>query len=149
MMLQTSLAIPCTCFQLRKLTRTVTRFYDQRLLAQAGLKNTQFSLLSHVLQLSLPMARLAAEMGMERTTLTRNLRPMIEAGWIELQAGGDPRQRIVAITAAGREVQRAARPAWRAAQKELEALLGAQAVAGLHGNIEHALACLTEFLDGN
>src|SRR5512141_1390313 len=94
--------IGCTCFALRKVTRTVTRLYDQHL-AAAGLKTTQFSLLRWI-----GHAPLAARTNMERTTLTRNLKPLIDAGWVVLKPGADARQRIVTITPAGRRVADAA-----------------------------------------
>lgn len=137
---------PCTCFQLRKLTRTVSRLYDQHL-GKVGLKTTQFSLLQHVNHQALPMAQLADLLGAERTTLTRNLRPLIEAGWVELLPGTDPRQRIVTITEAGRGKTRAAREVWRGAQDELERLLGADAVHALHAEIEFSLTRLAAVVD--
>lgn len=132
-------AIPkaCTFFQLRKLTRTVSRLYDRHL-AAAGLKTTQFSVLVHVSVQALPMMRLAALLGAERTTLTRNLKPLTDAGWLTVAPGHDPRQRIVTITEAGRAKVRHARHAWQAAQDEIGALLGPEALRSLHGDLAAA-----------
>lgn len=138
---------PCTCFHLRKLTRTVTRLYDRHL-AGAGLKSTQYSLLLHVHHQAMPMLQLAEALGAERTTLTRNLRPLIESGWVELLPGGDMRQRIVTITEAGRDKTRAASSAWRSAQDELERLLGDDAVHALHAEIAFAQSRLGPAADG-
>lgn len=121
----------CTFFQLRKLTRTVSRLYDRHL-AAAGLKTTQFSVLVHVSVKALPMMQLAALLGAERTTLTRNLKPLADAGWLTVAPGPDPRQRIVTITDAGRAKVRHARHAWRAAQDEMGTLLGDEALTALH-----------------
>ena len=93
--------LSCTCFKLRKATRALSRVYDQHL-AQAGLKTTQYSVLVNAGRGALPLVELADKLGLERTTLTRNLKPLIEAGWIVLAPGADARQRIVTITAAGR-----------------------------------------------
>ena len=130
------LALPqaCTFFQLRKLTRTVSRFYDRHL-AAAGLKTTQFSVLVHVNVQALPMMQLAALLGAERTTLTRNLKPLADAGWLTVAPGNDPRQRIVTITDAGRAKVRHARHAWQAAQDEMAALLGPDALHSLHDDL--------------
>lgn len=136
---------PCTCFALRKLTRTVTRLYDQHL-ATAHLKTTQYSLLKWAAYEPLPIAALAARMSTERTTLTRNLKPLIDAGWIELKPGADSRQRIVTITPAGRDTVKAAKKAWRQAQSELERTLGLDTVRGLHQQVDSALALLTPLL---
>ncbi|MES2262328.1 MAG: MarR family winged helix-turn-helix transcriptional regulator [Pseudomonadota bacterium] len=139
---------PCTCLQLRKLTRTVSRLYDQHL-AKAGLKTTQFSLLRHIIYQALPMAQLATLLCTERTTLTRNLRPLIDAGWVVLLPGSDPRQRIVTITDAGRDKARAAKTAWRTAQDEIEKLLGQDTIQALHTVIDFSLERLDGLDDDN
>jgi DNA-binding MarR family transcriptional regulator len=124
----------CTFFQLRRVTRTASRLYDRHLSA-AGLKTTQFSVLVHVSVKPLPMMQLAALLGAERTTLTRNLKPLADAGWLTVAQGDDPRQRIVTITDAGRAKVRHARRAWQAAQDEIGALLGEDGVRNLHGDL--------------
>ena len=138
--------LPCTCFTLRKMARIVSRLYDQHL-AAVGLKTTQYSLLQCVLRAALPVAQLALLVGIERTTATRNLKPLIDAGWVELAAGADSRQRIVTITDAGRAKALAARQAWRHAQAELERVLGEDAVRALHQGLDFALLRLAPLLD--
>ena len=136
----------CTCAALRKLTRTLTRLYDSHL-SEAGMKTTQYSLLQTITLESLPMAELARRLSTERTTLTRNLKPLIDAGWVRLEPGADTRQRIVAITPAGRAAIAAARAAWRRAQTALEVALGRANVEELQRNAEHALATLTPLVE--
>ena len=136
----------CTCAALRRLTRTVTRLYDSHL-AEAGMKTTQYSLLRTIAQESLPMAELARRLSTERTTLTRNLRPLIDAGWVGLEPGADARQRIVVIAQPGRDAIAAARAAWRRAQTALEATLGRANVEELQRNAEQALATLTPLVE--
>ncbi|MEO8134577.1 MAG: MarR family winged helix-turn-helix transcriptional regulator [Betaproteobacteria bacterium] len=136
----------CTCFSLRRLTRTVTRLYDLHLSA-AGIKTTQYSLLRTVAHAPVPIAVLATRLATERTTITRNLRPLIDAGLIVLEQGEDSRQRIVTITAAGREVIKAGSLAWRHAQTELERTLGVDAVRALHLQLDSALRQLTPLLE--
>ena len=136
----------CTCFKLRKLTRAMSRLYDQHM-ARVGLKTTQYSLLSNAARGALPVAELAERLGMERTTLTRNLKPLVDAAWIELKPGADSRQRIVTLTDAGREKQKQAYAAWRAAQTEIETLLGRDAVRALHRQLESTLTQLTPLLE--
>lgn len=137
---------PCTCAALRKLTRTVTRLYDAHL-AETGLRTTQYSLLRTIAREPLPMADLARRLATERTTLTRNLKPLLDAGWVRLESGEDARQRIVAITPSGRNAIAAARAAWRRAQTALEDALGRTAVDELHRQAEHALATLTPLIE--
>ncbi|MEP6610026.1 MAG: MarR family winged helix-turn-helix transcriptional regulator [Burkholderiaceae bacterium] len=136
----------CTCFTLRRLTRTVSRLYDLHL-AEAGLKTTQYSLLRWIAHEAVPVAALAARLSTERTTLTRTLKPLIDAGWVVLEPGADSRQRIVTITDRGRAASKAARQAWRRAQSELEATLGMAAVQGLHQHLDNALDRLAPLIE--
>jgi DNA-binding MarR family transcriptional regulator len=136
----------CTCFKLRKLTRAMSRVYDQHM-ATVGLKTTQYSVLTNVAREALPVAELAERLGTERTTLTRNLKPLIEAQWVTLEAGADSRQRIVTITAAGRAKVKEAYVAWRAAQTALEDLLGTAAVRTLHAQLDATLVQLTPLIE--
>jgi DNA-binding MarR family transcriptional regulator len=136
----------CTCFKLRKLTRAMSRVYDHHM-ATVGLKTTQYSLLKNVGQAALPVAELADRLGIERTTMTRNLKPLNEAGWITLEPGADGRQRIVTITDAGRAKVKQAYGAWRAAQTEFENLLGAGKVHALHAQLDATLEQLTPLLE--
>ena len=136
----------CTCFKLRKLTRAMSRLYDQHM-ATVGLKTTQYSVLNNVAREALPVAELAERLGTERTTLTRNLKPLIEAHWVTLEPGADSRQRIVTISATGRAKVKQAHLAWRAAQDALENLLGAKAVRALHAELDATLTQLTPLIE--
>lgn len=136
----------CTCFKLRKLTRAMSRLYDQHL-ATVGLKTTQYSVLANAAIAALPVADLAELLGLERTTLTRNLKPLIEAGWIELETGADSRQRIVTISAAGRAKVKQAYAAWRRAQSAFETLVGRDAVRALHRQLESTMTQLAPLLE--
>ncbi|NDD95775.1 MAG: MarR family transcriptional regulator, partial [Betaproteobacteria bacterium] len=81
----------CTNLKLRQLGRMVTRHYD-RYLAEAGLKNTQYALLSHVVRLGpIRPSDLARRMQMDASTLTRNLQPMAAQGWLTIGQGEDGR----------------------------------------------------------
>jgi DNA-binding MarR family transcriptional regulator len=132
----------CTNLQLRQLTRRVTQHYDARLSA-AGLKTTQYSLLTAVLRLGPARpADLAAALKMDRSTLTRNLRPLIAAGWVDMAPGDDARSRAVSITAAGRAKRTEAQRHWKAAQESLNQALGVPRVAALHALIQESLALL-------
>jgi DNA-binding MarR family transcriptional regulator len=136
----------CSCFKLRKLTRAMSRLYDQHL-ASVGLKTTQYSVLVNAARAPLPVAELAEALGLERTTLTRNLKPLLEAGWLELKPGPDARQRIVTITASGREMLKRAYLAWRRAQTAFETLMGRDAVRALHQQLDTTMTQLTPLLE--
>jgi DNA-binding MarR family transcriptional regulator len=123
----------CTCFKLRCLTRRVTAVYD-RTLSAAGIRVTQYSLLSHLRGLrGVPISQLAEKLDMDRTTLTRNLKPLLEAGWVGVEASAeDARVRLVHITPAGEARWQTARTYWRQAQDEVNVTIGRANVAGLH-----------------
>lgn len=121
----------CTVYRLRMVTRRATRLYDRHL-APAGLGIAQFGLLNAIWsRAGDSVTDIAALLDMERTTLTRNLGPLVRRGLVKLGAGPDKRSRCVAITDAGKEAVRQARPHWRAAQAELAATLGEERHAAL------------------
>lgn len=136
----------CTCFKLRKLTRAMSRLYDQHM-ATVGLKTTQYSLLVNAARAALPVAELADLLGLERTTLTRNLKPLLDAGWVELKPGADSRQRIVTITDGGRAKVEQAYVVWRAAQSEFEKQVGRDAVRALNQQLETTMNQITPLLE--
>lgn len=132
----------CTSFKVRQLMRRITQHYDAEV-SQSGLKTTQYSLLSHVAQLGPTRpVDLAAAMKMTPSTLSRNLQPLIAAGWLVLGAGVDARSRLVRITGEGLVKRSEAQRHWRVAQQKLNAQLGAERVAALHGLIDDSLELL-------
>src|SRR2546430_14193680 len=130
----------CTCFRLRSLTRRVTQLYDQAL-APSGLTLTQYSVLAHALrQGAAPtLSELAQLLYTDRTTLTRNLKPLADAGLVKVGDGADARSKAVLVTAKGRGALRAARPLWKEAQARLRAQAGDRRPAAPHGLIEGPL----------
>ena len=134
----------CTSFKLRQLTRRVGRHYDG-IVAGAGLKTTQYSLLSHLATLGpIRPGELARRMEMDASTLTRNLQPLVVQGWVELGAGDDARSRCVTLTEAGRAKRTEASRAWKRAQLALNEMLGPARVGQLHDLIDECLSLLNE-----
>jgi DNA-binding MarR family transcriptional regulator len=129
----------CSNAKLRQLTRRVSQHYDREM-AKVGLKTTQYSLLSQVLKRGpIRPSDLAEAMVLDASTLTRNIKPLIAAGWITVGAGADSRSHLVAITATGREKRIEAQRRWKAAQESLNALLGLERVLALHELIDGSL----------
>jgi DNA-binding MarR family transcriptional regulator len=132
----------CTNFRLRRLLRQVARHYDTEV-TKSGLKTTQYSLLSHVLHLGpLRPSDLAQAMNIDASTLTRNLKPLVAAGWLTQGEGPDARSRLIAITEAGRKKRSEAQRHWRTAQEKLNTLLGIERVIALHALIDESIALL-------
>jgi DNA-binding MarR family transcriptional regulator len=129
----------CTNLKLRQFMRRMSQFYDAELV-QAGLKTTQYSLLSYVDKLGpVRPGELAAGLKMDASTLTRNLRPLVDAGWVVVEAGDDARSRLVSLTPAGREKRAEAKRRWKAAQEGINRLLGVEQVVALHALIDASM----------
>lgn len=137
----------CTNLKLRQLSRAVTRHYDAYV-ARTGLKNTQYSLLSHVVQLGpIRPVELARHMRLDASTLTRNLQPLLAQGWVEIGPGADARSRSISATPAGRTKRAEAQRAWKQAQLALNQQLGDARVVRLHELLDACLADLESAKD--
>lgn len=132
----------CTYFHVRKATRVLADCFDDALRPH-GLKGTQFSLLT-ALRLSdgSTLGHLASVMGMDRTTLTRNLAPLEREGLVERRPGQDRRQRRLRLTPAGAQRLDDAFDAWRSTQEAIRDRLGNEAWHALMSGTQavHALA---------
>ena len=81
----------CVCFNLRKATRYVTQFYDKEL-RSTGLRVTQLTLLTAIRVMApTNLKRLSEAVGMDQTTLSRNIGLLQKKGLVELEAGSDLR----------------------------------------------------------
>jgi DNA-binding MarR family transcriptional regulator len=109
----------CLCTKLRKASRAVTQRYDEAL-APTGIRSTQFSVLVALAHApEVPLSRLAQALVMDRTTLTRNLSPLIRDGLVEERPAADGRVRLFALTARGKKTFEAALPAWKVTQAQM------------------------------
>jgi len=116
----------CICFNLRRVTRVVTQFFDAEV-RRRGLRPTQTPILGALqTQEHLGMAELSDWLGMDRTTLVRNLRPLQRDGLVRASGGGRGGRVELSITDKGRKTLARMLPAWRAAQDKVVRTLGAQ-----------------------
>jgi DNA-binding MarR family transcriptional regulator len=128
--------------------RRVAQHYDAEV-GKTGLKGTQYSLLSYVAKLGpIRPADLALEMKIDASTLSRNLRPLIDAGWIAMGPGADGRSRLVSVTHEGREKRQEAQRRWRVAQESINDIVGNRRVVQLHGLIDECLELLSPLPEG-
>lgn len=117
---------PCSCFYLRRAARLLTRQYAETM-KSAGLKSSQFSILSILSHHDrLTITDLAARMGLERTSLSRTLRPMEKDGLIVISQEQEKRRRYVILTPEGIATYRRALPLWNQAQQQFKRQLGAK-----------------------
>lgn len=126
----------CHCINLRRANRAVTDFYD-RTLAACGVTVNQYSLLSNIKRSDgVSVSALADAMGLERSTLVRTLRPLLESGLVEDRAAPGTRNRRLHLTASGEETLHCGRPLWKSAQREIERNLGADNVTALYAMLD-------------
>ena len=119
---------PCVCSQVRRLARKLSSLYDARL-SPEDLTITQYSLLANIERAGqLSHTVLAEKLGMERTTLTRNLRPLTRAKWVAAATGQDRRQHLLQLTAAGKRKLVRSLPLWEEAQRQFLSQIGTESL---------------------
>jgi DNA-binding MarR family transcriptional regulator len=119
------LAQTCAGINLRRATRAINHYYDGRLLEACDLRNTQIPLLV-VLYLAGPLTinEMAERLDLDRTTLSRNLKPLQERRLIIVASGRDQRSHVVTLTPQGGEALLKALPVWEEVQANMVRGLG-------------------------
>jgi DNA-binding MarR family transcriptional regulator len=132
----------CTCFNVRRISRVLTQFFDAEV-RRHGIRPTQTPIL-RALQArnGWSMAELSEWLGMERTTLLRNLRPLQRDGLVRVKGGGRGGHVELEFTAKGRAVVAKTLPAWRSAQAKVVATLGEERWATIISDLEEVAAKL-------
>ena len=136
--------LSCINFNLRKAARAVTAIYD-RSLSPVGITSTQFSImiaLAYYPEHS--MSALSKFLVMDRTTLTKNLKPLMREKLIEPAAGEDRRQRLLKLSRKGLAVLDRAYPLWTAAQQQVSDVLGQDQMHGLYRTLHKVSSQLSE-----
>jgi len=137
----------CTNLKLRQFMRRVAQHYDAQM-SKVGLKTTQYSLLSYVDKLGpIRPGDLATSIKMDASTLTRNLKPLVDAGWVTVSSGSDARSRAVEITEVGHAKRNEAKRQWQTAQDSINRLLGLSRVVELHALIDSSMDLLAQVTD--
>lgn len=114
----------CACFNIRKSTRVITQFYDNAM-QPVELRATQFTILAVLSAHSgITLTDLAGLLVMDRTTLTRNLRPLEKQGLIKTGPGQDKRTRQIELAIKGKNRLEKAIPLWKQAQKQVTKYMG-------------------------
>jgi len=117
-------AVTCASGNLRKAARSVTQVYEDAL-RPLGIRATQFPILmaTHALR-SVSVTELADTLFIDRTTLTRNLRPLERRGLLSIEVARDRRVKMIALTDVGRDLLARAYSAWVVTQREVAEGLG-------------------------
>lgn len=123
----------CACSALRRASRAVTQHYEA-CFRGTGLRATQFTVLATLAQTGpLPLSALATALGLERTTLTRNLRILENKRFVRTLADDDQRVRRIAITKRGEAAALAAFDAWHQAQSTVGDVLRRTGIRDMFG----------------
>ncbi len=134
----------CVCFNLRWVTRAVTQFYDAEM-RRHGIRPTQGTILVSLnARESWNMAELSDWLGMERTTLVRNLRPLQRDGFVKIVGGGRGNRVELTITAKGRKQIEKLTPAWKSAQRAAVKTLGEKRWSAILSDLETAALALNK-----
>jgi DNA-binding MarR family transcriptional regulator len=114
----------CACFNIRKSARMLTQQYDEAL-QPVELRSTQFTILAVLANVdAITVTELAEYLLMDRTTLTRNLRPLEKQGFIEAFPGEDRRTRMINISKKGSLKLKEAIPLWKKVQQSFIDYMG-------------------------
>ena len=114
----------CACFNIRKSARVLTQYYDA-VLQPLELRATQFTILGVLSACSgITVTDLAEQLMMDRTTLTRNLRPLEKQGLVNTRTGDDKRTRLILLSNKGKSRLEKAIPLWKKAQKQVIHYMG-------------------------
>ncbi|MGH9585510.1 MAG: MarR family winged helix-turn-helix transcriptional regulator [Acidobacteriaceae bacterium] len=123
--------LPCTCANLRRAARSITRLYNHELRSEK-IEITQLTLLMALDRTGeISQGRLGRLLALDSTTLTRVLKPLKKQGWIQEQEGDDRRVRIIRLTAAGHAKLKQVLPHWARAQARIESTLGEASMSKL------------------
>jgi DNA-binding MarR family transcriptional regulator len=134
----------CICFNLRWVTRAVTQFFDAEM-RRHGIRPTQGTILLALnAKESWTMADLSDWLGMERTTLVRNLRPLQRDGFVQADGGGRGGRVELSITTKGRKKIEESMPAWRSAQNAVVKTLGEKRWSAILSDLETAASALNK-----
>jgi DNA-binding MarR family transcriptional regulator len=134
----------CICFNLRRVTRAVTQFYDAEM-RRHGIRPTQASILASLqARDGWNMAELSEWLGMDRTTLVRNLRPLQRDGFVKVFGGGRGHRVELAITAKGQKQIEKLTPAWKSAQCAVVKTLGEKRWSAILSDLETAALALNK-----
>jgi DNA-binding MarR family transcriptional regulator len=134
----------CVCFNLRWVTRAVTQFYDAEM-RRHGIRPTQVSILLALnARETWSMAELSDCLGMDRTTLVRNLQPLQRDGLVQVSGGGRGNRVELAITTKGQKQIEKLTPAWKSAQSAAVKTLGEKRWSAILSDLETAALALSK-----
>jgi DNA-binding MarR family transcriptional regulator len=148
---QQLLEVPSSCleYNLRKASRIAAQHYEE-VMKPCGLRNTQFSLIVATSLMGKPLiSDLAKVLAMDRTTVSRNLKPLQRQGLLSITTGEDRRSRQIILTEAGKQRLVQAIPLWKQAHQSLQQKVGLENAQQLLAMLETFGKQLSSLLENN
>ena len=140
------MAAECPALRVRQASRVLAKLYDDEL-APFGLHSSQLPVLAAVALFGdsgATMSKLAQAILMDRTTLTRSIRPLERAGLLRVaRSPDDARRKIVVITRSGERTIQAIFPVWERVLRQIKKSLGAEMLTELHARLDQVIALST------
>jgi DNA-binding MarR family transcriptional regulator len=137
------MAEACPALRVRQASRVLAKLYDDKL-TRFGLHSSQLPILAAVAlfgDTGATMSKLAQGVVMDRTTLTRSIRPLERAGLLRVtRSREDARTKIIVITQAGERMIESIFPVWERVVRRLKKTLGAEMLAELHAGLGQVIA---------
>jgi DNA-binding MarR family transcriptional regulator len=140
---------PCACSQLRRAARKLSMLYDQTL-QPAGITVTQYAVLINVARAGeISRTALAAQLGMDRTTLTRNLIPLEKSNLLVPAQSADRRERLIRLSKSGAGKVRQSFTLWQKAQQTFAEQMGPAKLKQFRSALEAAEAAAGTISESN
>ncbi|MGE0267850.1 MAG: MarR family winged helix-turn-helix transcriptional regulator [Candidatus Omnitrophota bacterium] len=135
---------PCICFNLRKAARAITQIYDH-MFRGIGLTASQISILTSLRMIgSMSVSQLSQAMATDRTTITRNLKPLERDGLIKIKVGDDKRSRLILLTDKGNDLCDQSFNIFREFQQKVSQKLGKERMELMCKELNEAVATIQE-----
>ncbi|MEM9445108.1 MAG: MarR family winged helix-turn-helix transcriptional regulator [Verrucomicrobiota bacterium] len=134
----------CICFGIRKASRAITQICDDSL-KRSKLRSTQFTILLALSQKgSITIGKLAEELWIDPTALSRNLKPLVRENYLEIQPGSDQRTRFISLSEKGKIKTDEALNHWKETQEKLRTLFTESDLAQIKGSLNMLLESIKD-----
>lgn len=122
----------CINAKIRKLHKLTDNIYQARI-RPFGLKGSMLSILFIVGKNDgINQKNIADLLVLDQSTISRDLKRLIDKGWIQFEIADDPRKKLLSLTTDGKALLEQVAPVWENTHKEMEALLGAFSIQQLN-----------------
>jgi DNA-binding MarR family transcriptional regulator len=138
-----TIAVECPAFRVRQASRVVAKLFDDELMP-FGLLSSQLPILAAAGlfgESGATMSKLARSLLIDRTTLTRSIRPLERAGLLRVvRSPEDARSKVVVITRSGERMIESIFPVWERVLKKIKKSLGAGTLGELQVQLDQVIA---------